>query len=134
MDRSRNDTQPVVEGMDAVRPVACEERRRRETLSRPRRRRRGGVISWRRHLPKVEVQKTSETDAESAPDRENFPHLLLAVGRRREIRPTRRPFLNISELQLWEDGVSTISRHRDAVDVVAREFRDGAVPRRPLGG
>ena len=36
------------------------------SLMRPRRLCRGGVISWRRHLPKVEVQKTSETDAASA--------------------------------------------------------------------
>ena len=41
---------------------------------------------------------------------------------------------SVSELQLCEDGVSTISRHRDAVDVVAREFLDCVVPRRPLGG
>ena len=34
MDRSRNHAQPVVEGMDPVRPVACEERRRRETETR----------------------------------------------------------------------------------------------------
>ena len=34
MDRLGNDAQPVVEGMDAVRPVACEERRRRETETR----------------------------------------------------------------------------------------------------
>ena len=27
---------------------------------------------------------------------------------------TRRPFL-MNELQLWDEGVSTISRHRDAV-------------------
>jgi len=44
-------------------------------------------------------------------------------------------FLKVSELQLWEDGVSTISRRRDAVDVAVREaarrqFRDGVVPRR----
>ena len=32
---------------------------------------------------------------------------------------TQRPFPNVSELQLWEDGVSTISRRRDAVDVSA---------------
>ena len=47
---------------------------------------------------------------------------------------------SVSELQLWEDGVSTISRHRDAVDVAAREstglvreprrFRDGINQRR----
>ena len=30
---------------------------------------------------------------------------------------TQRPFLHVSELQHHEDGVSTISRHRDAVDV-----------------
>ena len=30
-------------------------------------------------------------------------------------------FLKFSELQLWEDGVSTTSRHRDAVDVAVRE-------------
>ena len=35
---------------------------------------------------------------------------------------TQRPFPNVSELQLWEDGVSTISRRRDAADV--------SVPRR----
>ena len=35
MDRLRNHTQPVVEGMDPVRPVACEDRRRRETLATP---------------------------------------------------------------------------------------------------
>ena len=29
---------------------------------------------------------------------------------------TQRPFPTVSELQLWEDGVSTISRHRDAID------------------
>ena len=34
---------------------------------------------------------------------------------------TQRPFPTFSELQLCEDGVSTISRHRDAVDVVVRE-------------
>ena len=33
---------------------------------------------------------------------------------------TRRPFPHVSELQHHEDGVSTISRHRDAVDVAAR--------------
>ena len=48
---------------------------------------------------------------------------------------TQRLFLKFSELQLWEDGVSTISRRRDAVDVAVREstrrvnvqrqFRDG---------
>ena len=48
---------------------------------------------------------------------------------------TQRLFPNVSELQLWEDGVSTISRRRDAVDVAVREaarrqFRDGVVPRR----
>ena len=34
---------------------------------------------------------------------------------------TQRLFLKFSELQLWEDGVSTISRHRDAIDVAVRE-------------
>ena len=34
---------------------------------------------------------------------------------------TQRPFPNVSELQLWEDGVSTISRHRDAVAAAVRE-------------
>ena len=53
---------------------------------------------------------------------------------------TQRPFLNFSELQLWDEGVSTISRHRDAVDVAVREstrlvreprqFRDCMIPRR----
>ena len=40
-----------------------------------------------------------------------------------------------SELELWEDGVLVVSRHRDAVDVTvgestrpARECRDGVVP------
>ena len=33
---------------------------------------------------------------------------------------TQRLFLRFSELQLCEDGVSTISRHRDAVDVAVR--------------
>ena len=32
---------------------------------------------------------------------------------------TRRPFL-MNELQLWEDGVATISRHRDAVFMIMR--------------
>ena len=49
-------------------------------------------------------------------------------------------FLKFSELQLWDEGVSTISRHRDAVDVAVREstrlvreprqFRDCMIPLR----
>ena len=31
-------------------------------------------------------------------------------------------FLAFSELQLWEDGVSVVSRHRDAVDAAVREL------------
>ena len=56
---------------------------------------------------------------------------------------TRRPFPKFSELQLWEDGVSTMSRHRDAVDGAVRastrlareprQFRDGMIPRRRRG-
>ncbi len=49
------------------------------------------------------------------------------------IVPTRRPFL-MNELELWEDGVSTTSRHLDAVDGAAREsprqFRDAVARRR----
>ena len=33
---------------------------------------------------------------------------------------TQRPFPNVSELQLWEDGVSTTPRRRDAADVAVR--------------
>ena len=37
---------------------------------------------------------------------------------------TQRPFPPFSELQLWEDGVSTVSRHLDAVDAaVSRRCR-----------
>ena len=36
---------------------------------------------------------------------------------------TRRLVPQFSELQLWEDGVSTISRHRDAVDVAVSRRR-----------
>ena len=50
---------------------------------------------------------------------------------------TQRPFPKFSELQLWEDGVSTTSRHRDAVDAavrastrLARQLRDAVVRRR----
>ena len=35
--------------------------------------------------------------------------------------PTRRLFLTFSELQLCENGVSVVSRHRDAVDAALRE-------------
>ena len=49
---------------------------------------------------------------------------------------TQRPFL-MNELQLWDEGVSTISRHRNAVDVAARastrQFRDCVIPRRRRG-
>jgi len=55
---------------------------------------------------------------------------------------TQCPFLKFSELQLWDEGVSTISRHRDAVDVAVREStrlvreprpcRDAVVRRRLL--
>ena len=33
---------------------------------------------------------------------------------------TRRPFPKVSELQLWEDGVATTSRHRDAIFMIMR--------------
>ena len=36
-------------------------------------------------------------------------------------------FLAFSELQLWEEGIIVVSRHRDAVFMIIREsqFRDG---------
>ena len=40
---------------------------------------------------------------------------------------TQRLFPKFSELQLWEDGVSTTSRHRDAVDAAAARR---SIPRR----
>ena len=48
---------------------------------------------------------------------------------------TRREFLKFSELQLWEDGVSTRSRRRDAVFTITRRVRcepsaTASVPRR----
>ena len=56
---------------------------------------------------------------------------------------TRRLFPKFSELQLWEDGVSTISRHLDAVFMITREStglvseprpcRDAVDPRRRCG-
>ena len=47
---------------------------------------------------------------------------------------TRRPFLKFSELQLWEDGVATTSRHLYTIDGAVRESTRRAtasVPRRP---
>jgi len=50
---------------------------------------------------------------------------------------TQRPFLTFSELQLWEDGVSTTSRHLHFIDGAVREstrlvmrFRDSVVRHR----
>ena len=47
--------------------------------------------------------------------------------------PTQRPFLKVSELQLWEDGVATISRHRDAIDVTRVATRSFDTGLRPQG-
>ena len=57
--------------------------------------------------------------------------------------PTRRLFLKFSELQLWDDGVSTMSRHLYTIDGAVREstglvseprqFRDCTIPRRKRG-
>ena len=40
------------------------------------------------------------------------------------------PFLAFSELQLWDEGVAVVSRHRGAVFMIIREsqFRDAVVP------
>ena len=44
------------------------------------------------------------------------------------IAPTRRPFL-MNELQLWDEGVATISRHLHTIDGAVRESTRDAVVR-----
>ena len=70
----------------------------------------------------AQVMDASEVDAPDLPVKNGG---VLAVSQSGETKDvlrsvTQRPFPTGSELQLWEDGVSTISRHRDAVFMIIR--------------
>ena len=70
----------------------------------------------------AQVMDASEVDAPDLPVKNGG---VLAVSQSGETKDvlrsvTQRPFPNVSELQYHEDGVSTISRRRDAVSMIIR--------------
>ena len=84
------------------RGVSESRRWRLRELTPPRRRRRDAVAAARDAPARRYVVK-------------NIPMEMVVAGAD-----------SASELELWEDGVLVVSRHRDAVDVnVQRQFRDG---------
>ena len=82
----------------------------------------------------AQVMDASEVDAPDLPVKNGG---VLAVSQSGETKDvlrsvTQRPFPTGSELQLWEDGVFTTPRHRDAVFMIigasTRLIRDSVVP------